>query len=224
MSLPETVHTLTQTVERGDRTVTIHPVAVETPRGVLLVDVGYPGELDQVEAGLGAAGLTLDDVTAVLLTHQDGDHAGGLAALLDRTDATVYAHQNCAPYVDGREHPIKSPAGERYPPAPVDVQLVGGEQFRTDAGPMDVVFTPGHAPGHLSLHFPEERLLLAADALTADESGLAGPSERFTPEMAQALDSAAGLAERDIDQILCFHGGLVAADGDRIATVVEAAR
>mgnify|MGYP006291950001 CR=1 FL=1 len=224
MSLPEAVHTLTQTVDQGDRTVTIHPAAVETPRGVLLVDVGYPGELDQVAAGLDSAGLTLEDVTGVLLTHQDGDHAGGLADLLDRTDATVYAHERCAPYVDGREDPIKSPAGERYPPAPVDVQLVGGERFRTDAGPMEVVFTPGHAPGHLSLYFPEEALLLAADALTADESGLAGPSEQFTLEMPQALDSAASLAERDIEQVLCFHGGLVAADSDRIAAVVDAAR
>lgn len=221
MSLPEAVHKLTQTVDQGDRTVTIHPAAVETPRGVLLVDVGYPGELDQVETGLDAAGLSLDDVTAVLLTHQDGDHAGGLSDLLDRTDATVYAHQNCAPYVDGREHPIKSPEGHRYPPADVDVQLVGGERFRTDAGLMDVVYTPGHAPGHLSLYFPPERLLLAADALTADESGLAGPSEQFTLEMDEALDSAASLAKRDVEQVLCFHGGLVAADGDRIAAVVD---
>ena len=220
MSLPEGVHHLTQTVEQGERTVTIHPAAVETPAGVILVDVGYPGELDQLEAGLADAGLSLSDVRAALLTHQDGDHAGALADLVDRTGAVVYAHEACAPYVDGREHPIKSPEGQRYEPIDVDVELVGGVRFRTAAGPMDVVFTPGHAPGHVSLHFPQTGALLAADALTADESGLAGPSEEFTLEMDEALDSVERLAERETQGILCYHGGYVEADSGRVRELV----
>jgi glyoxylase-like metal-dependent hydrolase (beta-lactamase superfamily II) len=220
MELTPGVHALTETVERGDRTVTIHPAVVETPTGLLLVDAGYAGELDQLDADLRDAGLALDDVRAVLVTHQDGDHAGALREVVDRTGAVVYAHANCVPYLDGRKEPIKSPEGERYPPVDVDVELVDGVSFRTDAGPMDAVFTPGHAPGHVSLHFPDADLLLAGDALTADEDGLAGPSEQFTPEMDRALDSAARLADRGIDGILCYHGGFVAADSDRIREVV----
>lgn len=204
--------------------MTIHPAAVETPRGTILVDVGFPGELDQVESNLAEAGLDLADVTAVLVTHHDGDHAGGLAELLDRIDATIYAHEECAPHVDGREDTVKSPEGQRYPPAPVDVELVGGERFRTDAGPMDVLHTPGHTAGHLSVHFPEAALLLAADALTADEAGLAGPSPDFSLELEEALDSAAELAALDVDRILCYHGGLVEAGADEIASAVAAMR
>lgn len=224
MELTTGVHALTETVEQGGREVTIHPAAVETPTGVVLIDTGYPGAVDQLETELADAGLGLADVRAVLVTHQDGDHAGALREIVDRTDAVVYAHANCTPYVDGRKHPIKSPEGERYPPVSVDVELVDGVSFRTVAGPMDVVFTPGHAPGHVSLHFPDADLLLAADALTADADGLAGPTERFTPEMDRALDSAARLADRGITRILCYHGGLVAADGDRIREVVAANR
>jgi glyoxylase-like metal-dependent hydrolase (beta-lactamase superfamily II) len=224
MTLLEGVHSLAQTVEQGERTVTIHPAAVETPTGLLLVDVGYPGELDQLEEGLADAGLALDGVRAALVTHQDGDHAGALAELVDRTGAVVYAHEACAPYVDGREHPVKSPKGQRYEPVDVDVELVDGVRFRTEAGPMDAVFTPGHAPGHVSLHFPDSGTLLAADALTADESGLQGPSEEFTLAMDEALDSAERLAERKIQEILCYHGGYVEADGDRVREVVAAMR
>lgn len=224
MELTPGVHTLPQTVDRGDRSVTIHPAAVETPTGVVLIDVGYQGAVEELVAALETAGLTLADVRAVVITHQDGDHAGALEEVVDRTGAVVYAHGACAPYVDGRKHPIKAPDDERYPPASVDVELVDGVRFRTDAGPMDVVFTPGHAPGHVSLHFPEQRLLLAADALTADEDGLAGPSEQFTPEMDRALDSAARLADYRIEQILCFHGGAVDADGDGIRAVVRESR
>jgi glyoxylase-like metal-dependent hydrolase (beta-lactamase superfamily II) len=224
MELTTGVYALPETVERGDRTVTINPAAVETPTGVVLVDVGYAGALDQLADGLAEAGLGFDDVRAVLLTHQDGDHVGALRELVDRTGAVVYTHANCTPYVDGRKHPIKSPPGERYDPVDVDVELVDGVSFRTVAGPMDVMFTPGHAPGHVALHFPDADLLLAADALTADEDGLAGPSEEFTPEMDRALDSAARLADRGIERILCYHGGLVEADGDRIRQVVAANR
>jgi glyoxylase-like metal-dependent hydrolase (beta-lactamase superfamily II) len=224
MSLPEGIHHLTQTVEQGERTVTIHPAAVETPTGVILVDVGYPGELDQIEDDLADAGLALDDVRAALITHQDGDHAGALADLVDRTGAVVYAHEACAPYVDGREHPIKSPKGQRYEPVDVDVELVDGVRFRTAAGAMDVVFTPGHAPGHVSLSFPDSGTLLAADALTADDSGLQGPSEEFTLEMDEALDSTERLAEHDIERVLCYHGGYVEADSERVREVVAAMR
>lgn len=60
---------------------------------------------------------------------------------------------------------------------------------------MDVVFTPSHAPGHVSLHFPEVRFLIAADALTVSGNTLQRLSEQYTLEMDQAIDSAGTLAE-----------------------------
>ena len=177
MELASGAYVFPQTIDRGDTEVTINPAAVETSKGVVLLDVGFPGQTEQIEENLTQADLSWDDVAAVVITHQDGDHAGVLSEVVERTDAVVYTHERCAPYVDGREHPIKSPEDQRYDPVNVDVGLVDGVSFRTDAGPMDVIFTPGHAPGHISLYFPHERLLIAADALTADENGLAGPSE-----------------------------------------------
>ncbi len=48
---------------------------------VLLVDSGYPDDAEALVASLTAAGRTLDDVVAVLITHAHVDHVGGLAAL-----------------------------------------------------------------------------------------------------------------------------------------------
>ena len=219
MEIADGVYAFPQTVGVGDSERTFHPSAVETATGLVLVDVGFPGQSEQVEANLDSAGFDWSDVRAVLLTHQDGDHAGGLAEVLDHADATVYAHEACAPYVDGREHPLKSDDDDRYPPARVDVELVDGVRFNTLAGPMDVVFTPGHAPGHISLHLPEAGVLLAGDALTADGDGLQGPNERYTPEMAQALDSAERLSARSFDRVLCHHGGPVTAGPERVASL-----
>ena len=209
MELTDGVYTLPLTMGDGDSARTFHPAAVETERGVVLLDAGLPGTADDLAAALHDAGLDLADVTAVLLTHHDGDHAGGLAGVRERADdPVVYAHEAAAPFVDGREHPIKTDSdAERYPPVPVDVELRDGVTFRTAAGPMRAVFTPGHAPGHLALHFPAADLLLAGDALTSADGDLRPPSERFTPDVAEATRSVGRLTELAVARTHCYHGG-----------------
>lgn len=213
------VHALPLSFEFGETELTITPAAVETRRGLLLIDVGLPGAVDGIETHVSTLGYDLDDVHTVLLTHHDGDHAGGLAELLERVDATVAAHPEEAPYVAGDREPIKS-EGDRYPPAPVDLELVGGVRFSTAAGPMELVETPGHSPGHLSLYFPHEKLLLAADALNADgDRALSGPKPEYTPEMGRAIESVRRLADLDVEHTLCYHGGYAEAGTDRIREI-----
>lgn len=218
--LTDGVFAFTLTLDTDDGERAFHPAAVETDRGLLLVDAGLPGQGDALGEELAAAGFEWDDVWGVVVTHQDGDHAGALAAVCDRTDAVVFAHVRCAPYVDGREDPIKGD-GDRYPEVPVDVELTDDEVFRTDAGPMRVVFTPGHAPGHVSLYIPDAKLLIAADALTADDGDLQGPSERFTLDMDEAAESVDRLDSLTVDRVHCFHGGTVDVDRSRIAAIAE---
>jgi glyoxylase-like metal-dependent hydrolase (beta-lactamase superfamily II) len=217
--LADGVYAFPQTITREGQEATFTPAAVETARGVVLLDVGFPGALDQLEAHLEETGHELADVWAVLVTHQDGDHAAGLSELLDRADPAVFAHPECAPYVDGRLDPIKGEEDDRYPPAPVDVEVADGTTFATDAGSMEAIHTPGHAPGHLSLYLPEQKLLVAGDALTAPEGELAGPSEEFTPDLEEAVESVGRLADEDVERTLCYHGGLAEQGTGAIARI-----
>jgi glyoxylase-like metal-dependent hydrolase (beta-lactamase superfamily II) len=221
MEIADGVYDLPQVLDGDGFENTFHPAAVETGKGLLLVDTGYPGLTDQLTAGLSEHGFTWSDVSGVVVTHQDSDHAGSLSTVVERTGAVVYAHEWCAPYVAGERELVKATDGERYPPANVDVELVDGVTFDTDAGPMEVVFTPGHAPGHISLYLPEADLLLAADALTAGGGSLQGPNERYTPDMRAALESARGLATRSFGRTLCYHGGFVEEGADSVADLVD---
>ena len=216
---PPGIHHLPLDVDFEGRMMTLHPAAVETPRGLLLLDTGFPGTLDQLAAALDTAGFALDDVATVLLTHQDGDHAGNLAAVLDRTAAFVVAHAGAAPVIDGREATRGPPDDERYPPARVDLALDGEAVFPTAAGPARVVPTPGHTPGHVSLYFPDERFLVAADALTAEGGRLAGPRPDVSVDLTEAMASVTRLADLDAETTLCYHGGLVDAGSERIAEI-----
>lgn len=227
MTLPSGVHDLAVTYERDGRELALHPVAVETHRGLVLVDVGLPDAVPRLRVALDAAGFALADVATVLLTHHDGDHAGALAALREEVDVAVLAHADEAPYVDGRAFPAKSdPDDGRYPESVVDVELVGDETLHTTAGPMRVVNTPGHSPGHVSIHLPAHDLLVAGDALVADagDDRLHGPKPQYTPDMERARDSLRALAELDVDRTLCYHGGVVDDGTGRITELAENAR
>jgi len=225
---PEGVHTFTFEFEFGGRALTIHPTAVETDHGLVLLDVGLPGAPAQLREALADAGRSLDDVSMVLLTHHDGDHAAGLAELEDETPLIVAAHEDEAPYVDGRRHPVKAdPDADRYPPVTVDLELTGGETFHTAAGPMWIVETPGHSPGHVALYFPDQRFLVAGDSLTNDNEGadrFGGPKPHFTPEMDVAIESVGRLAELDVETTHCYHGGTADAGTERIAAIYEESR
>lgn len=221
MEITDGVHTLPIDFEFMGDPVTVHPVAIETGRGLLLVDAGIPGTTDQLAAGLADAGFKLDDVAYVLVTHGDTDHAGGVAEVVERTGATVFAHSAETPFIEGREDPVKDDGIDAdVSPVRVDVEVVDSVAFRTRAGPVRVVDTPGHCPGHVSLYLPEERLLVSADALTAmGGDGLAGPIPDFTPDMDAAADSVGRLATFDVDRTLCYHGGLVEEGSERIEEI-----
>ena len=226
MEIASGVHTLPQkiepiTVDRNESTIT--PLVVDGRPGPLLIDTTYPGEFDQLEHSLEDLGWDLDALVGIVLTHQDIDHAGAVATAVDRADLTVYAHEQCAPYVTGRRPLVTQVQDTRYPPAPVDVELVDGVSFDTSAGPMAVIHTPGHSPGHISLYFREERLLVTGDAMAAPDGTLEGPHEAYTPDMVTAWKSVERCADLNIDRVLCHHGGLLDVGTARIRELVETA-
>lgn len=218
MELTDGVYGLPLDVSLGDREMTLNPVAVETPNGLLLIDVGLPDGIDDLADALDTEGLALKDTWAVVVTHQDLDHAGCLATVVERTSTIVFAHEADVPYLEGETELVKS-SDERLmeiAPATVDVQLTGGETFATAAGPMRVVYTPGHSPGHISLYFSDVELLVSADALNVVNRELVGPREDATPNVERAWESVERLAGLDIRETFCFHGGYVDAGNDRI--------
>jgi glyoxylase-like metal-dependent hydrolase (beta-lactamase superfamily II) len=168
---------------------------------VVLVDTGVPGSDEAVLAAVAEIGRGADDVTDIVLTHADGDHVGSLSALVARTGATVWAGEHEADVIEGK---AATRGGDTRRIATVDRRFTPGETLPLYGG-IETVDTHGHTVGHVSLFLPEERILIAGDAINNAE-GLAGSREEFTADAEDARVAVSTLAALGADSIVFGHG------------------
>lgn len=79
-------------------------------------------------------------------------------------------------------------------------------------GGIDIVHTPGHMPGHISLYLPASKTLIAGDAVVIEQGKLNIANPQFTLDLDEAVRSVQRLLAYDIEQLICYHGGLFHGD------------
>jgi hydroxyacylglutathione hydrolase len=127
----------------------------------VIVDPGEEAQriLDAVEK------LGIEQVEAILVTHTHFDHIGAVAPVARATGATVYCpaleRQVLANIMDYVPWPGFGPF-ESYE---ADHTVQGGERLELAGLTIDVIFTPGHSPGHVSYAIPAEDALFSGDVL-----------------------------------------------------------
>jgi glyoxylase-like metal-dependent hydrolase (beta-lactamase superfamily II) len=155
-----------------------------------VVDTGVEGSADDIEQALAAAGLDWAAVGHVILTHKHPDHVGSVADVLERAaDATPYAGHADIPAID----------------APREVRAVADDD---EVFGLQVITTPGHTPGHISVLDRASGLLVAGDALTGARGGggVARPNAQFTEDMDTANKSIRKLAGFTFETAVFGHG------------------
>ena len=160
-----------------------------------LVDTGVEGSEAAIGEALGAAGLGWDSVAHVIVTHKHPDHQGSLEAVLGlATSVPWYAGAGDIPLIF----------------APVPGTPVGDGDRVFD---LEIIETPGHTPGHISVLDPLAGILVAGDAINGADGGVIGPNPDFTEDMGLANLSVTKLAGFDYETILFGHGEPVTSGG-----------
>jgi glyoxylase-like metal-dependent hydrolase (beta-lactamase superfamily II) len=168
---------------------------------VTIVDTGVPGSDDAILAAVEELGRSPEEVADIVITHADGDHVGSLAALVERTGATVWAGNHEADVIEGR---APARGGTVKQSGSVDRRFEPGETLPLHGG-IETVDTHGHTAGHVSLFLPAERILIAGDALNNRE-GLSGSSPEHTADASEARAAVAVLAALRPESIVFGHG------------------
>jgi len=200
--------------------------------GWILIDTGFgvAGIFDELSSGFAYAGVAPADLRQILLTHVHPDHAGNAPRLSSMSGAPIRLHRADAELLAWILRP-GSPQrmGERlleagaepdkvaetveacarlfslFPPLPDALPLRDGEHIPTALGPLEVIHTPGHSPGHLCFHLPERGVLLSGDTVLEGifpNVGIADGHDCFG-EFLATLDRLQTLPE---SRILPSHG------------------
>jgi hydroxyacylglutathione hydrolase len=127
----------------------------------VVVDPGE--EADRLIAALDALGVKTVD--AILLTHTHFDHVGAVAPLAHATGAPVYCPELERAILADIMAFIPWPGFGPYESYEADVLVQGGEVLELGGMEIDVRFTPGHSPGHVTYSIRDEDALFSGDVL-----------------------------------------------------------
>ena len=109
------------------------------------------------------------NVKAILLTHTDVDHIAGLPALLEAFGPIPVALHDAERHVVAEGRPLRREFGASTDPLDNIVSLAEGERFQAGSLDFEVLHTPGHSPGGVTLKIGDN--LFTGDALFAGSIG-----------------------------------------------------
>ncbi|MFD3491385.1 MBL fold metallo-hydrolase [Streptomyces sp. NPDC058690] len=124
-----------------------------------------------IEAALG--GRTL---RAIVCTHAHNDHIDAAPALADATGAPILLHPDDLPLWK-QTHPHRTP----------DAELAEGQELEIAGITLQVLHTPGHAPGAVCLYAPELATVFTGDTLFQGGPGATGRSFSHFPTIVESI-------------------------------------
>lgn len=105
------------------------------------------------------------EVEAILVTHCHFDHIGAVAPVARATGAPVYCPKIEVPVLADIMSFVPYQGFGPYESYQVDVEVEGGEALELAGLTLDVIFTPGHSPGHVSYYVRDHEALFSGDVL-----------------------------------------------------------
>ena len=213
---------------------TIWPIIIYDESDVILVDCGYPDFLQLLEEAAKRHNIRFDTITKLLLTHHDMDHVGPAASIKRRyPHIEIAAFDSEVQYINGTKKPLRLVQAESslnemtgenkeraehfirflqsIEPVHVDRKL-HTDEYLPWCGGIQVINTPGHTPGHISLYLPVSNTLIAGDSIVIEHGKLNIANPQYAWDLDEAVRSVQRLLTYDISQIVCYHGGLFQGD------------
>ena len=127
----------------------------------LIVDPGE--EADRLLKAVDELGI--EKVDAILVTHTHFDHVGAVAPVAQATGAPVYCPELEREVLANIMDYVPWPGFGPFESYEADHTVAGGDTLELAGMKIEVLFTPGHSPGHVTYAIRDERALFSGDVL-----------------------------------------------------------
>jgi glyoxylase-like metal-dependent hydrolase (beta-lactamase superfamily II) len=207
----------------------VNTFVITDEEGMTLVDTGYENSKDKIFAAIREGGKKPEDIRRIILTHSHPDHSGSAADIKHTLNVPVFAHEEDAILLEagigGRLPHVLSPgianwvifhayiknSPNKIELFTVDKKLKNGDVLPF-AGRIEVIHTPGHSKGHISLLVRQEEILIAGD-ICANMLGL--DYSTVYEDRRQAVKSILKVADYDFETAVFGHGRPLIAGANR---------
>jgi glyoxylase-like metal-dependent hydrolase (beta-lactamase superfamily II) len=163
----------------------------EAPNDLTLIDTCFISELPKLKSYIFNAGYDFKNIKRIILTHVHIDHIQAANEVKRLSGAKLYSHWTEARYLAHDPQYQGAPSHEtvqnilnkfgvnmkdvikkfghfNVDPIIVDEQLKDGDMI----GSIQVIHTPGHTPGHISLYSKKHKIMFGADSLFKSVLGM----------------------------------------------------
>jgi glyoxylase-like metal-dependent hydrolase (beta-lactamase superfamily II) len=207
-----------------DNLIVSNVFLIRTGESYTMIDCGVPPDAKKIIETLRTHNIDLPNIKTIVLTHSHFDHIGGVAKVVAATGASVLAHADDIPYIQG-EKPLPSRSfGQKMINLLMAKMQSLTQNFKVDravkdgdlvdeSAQMTVVHTPGHTPGSISIHLKRsgKEILFCGDAIfnahpITRRSGLQLPMKIVSVDMKAVADSVEKIRAMKIDVLCCGHG------------------
>ncbi|HDR6285992.1 MBL fold metallo-hydrolase [Bacillus cereus] len=206
----------------------VYPSLIIVHNELTLVDTGYTSFLPLIENAILKHGYEMKNLKNIIITHYDDDHLGALYDFkVKYPQINIIASEIESNYISGD---IKS---ERLVQAEVMLERMPNEEKefgkwfiqqlknikhisvdeKVHDGQMilnnecQIVATPGHTSGHISLYFPNLDCVITGDAAVQENSGLVIANPNFCLDIEKAKQSLNRIKSFKAAEYYCYHGG-----------------
>jgi len=186
----------------------------------LMIDPG--DEAPKLLAAVEELGVTID---GILLTHTHFDHVGAVAPVAKATGAEVWVPEIEKPVLADIMSYVPWPEFGPFESWDAEHTVKGGERLELAGFEIDVVFTPGHSPGHVTYSLADEQAVFSGDVLF---QGSVGRTDLPGGDWPTLLDSIRSLVDSLPEETTVYpgHMGITSLGAERATNpfLVELAR